>query len=63
MSTRRRFEKGMVLVNPTDSAKRLVVEAGYRRLPGKQAPDVNNGLAVTELIIPAKDGMVLIKDR
>lgn len=60
---RRRFENGMVLVNPSGQDKRVVVEAGYRRFTGKQAPDVNNGEPVSDLLIPAKDGIVLIKNR
>lgn len=60
---RRRFDYGLVMANPTDSKKRVVVEAGYRRLTGRQAPEVNNGSAVSELIIPARDGIVLIQNR
>lgn len=57
---RRRFDHGMVLVNPTDAVKRVTLEEGYLRFTGRQAPEINNGTAVRELSIPPKDGIVLM---
>lgn len=58
---RRRFENGMVLVNPTGQDVRVAVEPGYRRLNGRQAPVVNSGESAGELLIPSRDGIVLVK--
>ena len=58
---KRKFQNGLVLVNPTNSSQSVNVETGYTRFPGLQDPNVNNGKPISELTIPAKDGMVLIK--
>ncbi|MEN3292870.1 MAG: hypothetical protein V7642_2123 [Burkholderiales bacterium] len=62
---RRRFENGMVLVNPGPLPRRVVVEGegrgGYAHLRGRQAPRVNNGLPVKSVAIGARDGIVLVK--
>ncbi len=60
---RRRFERGMVLLNPTKAAVSVDVPPGYRRLLGKQEPTLNTGLAVSRLTIGAKDGVILKLDR
>jgi hypothetical protein len=57
---RRKFERGMALVNPTDQAQTVTVEAGYQRFSGTQAPGVNNGQAVTTLTLPPRDGLILV---
>lgn len=56
----RRFEKGLVMVNPTDGTVEVDVPPGYRHIGGRQDPQVNNGKIVTHLQLPAKDGIVLI---
>jgi hypothetical protein len=58
---RRRFEKGMVLVNPRPAAVTVAVEPGYRRLQGRQAPAVNNGQPASTVRLGAKDGIVLVR--
>jgi hypothetical protein len=64
----RRFQNGMVLVNPKGNGTQTVtVPAGYKHLSGgrggtpAQDPTVNNGQAVTTITLPASDGVVLIK--
>lgn len=59
---RRRFERGMVLVNPTVLAKEVTVEAGYRKFSGKQASDINDGSSVEKILLSPKDGLVLVRD-
>lgn len=59
---RRRFERGMVLVNPGALSKNVAIESGYRRINGQQAPTVNDGTPVTSISLQGKDGIILIKD-
>jgi hypothetical protein len=56
---RRDFQAGVVLVNPTGSAKTVRLEAGLVRLTGKQDPATNNGAAASEVTLAPKDGIVL----
>jgi uncharacterized protein (TIGR03437 family) len=69
---RRDFENGFVLVNPfaqphTFSAADLagaLSRTGIHRIKGTQAPDVNNGQAVTgDLTVGPFDAIVLLADR
>ncbi len=68
---RRDFENGFVLVNPfaqqhTFSATDLAGpfnRTGIRRINGTQAPDVNNGQAVTgDLTLGSSDAIILLAD-
>jgi hypothetical protein len=60
---RRRFAHGMALVNPKGNGRRVVmVEPGYRRISGTQAPDVNNGRRASKVTLPDRDGILLVKD-
>ena len=59
---RRNFEKGTVLVNPNGSPASVTLEPGFKRFKGMQAPEVNNGLPVQNIILPGKDGILLIRD-
>ena len=56
---RRDFDKGIVLVNPTNETRTVTLEPGLRRLAGKQDGSVNNGSAVLELTLHPRDGIVL----
>jgi hypothetical protein len=56
---RRDFQSGVVLVNPTTSAKTVKLEPGLRRLVGNQDSAINNGSAVSEITLGPKDGIVL----
>jgi Hypothetical glycosyl hydrolase family 15 len=58
---RRRFEYGLVLVNPGWLPKTVTIEAGYRRIKGTQAAVVNDGTAVSSITLQGKDGIVLVK--
>lgn len=59
----RRFENGIVLLNPTDAPEEITIDKGYRRFRGKQAPDVNSGKAVSTIRLAARDGIILVRDR
>ena len=56
---RRDFQHGVVLVNPTTSAKTVKLEPGLRRLAGNQDRAVNNGSVIAQATLEAKDGIVL----
>lgn len=60
---RRRFEHGMAIVNPKGNGARVVtVEPGYRRIPGTQAPEVNNGEPASAIALRDRDGILLVAD-
>jgi len=59
---RRDFENGIVLVNPTFSAKTVKLEAGLRRLRGNQDRAINDGSAASEVTLGPKDGIVLLRE-
>ena len=59
---RRRFQHGMVLVNPKDNGTRIVqIEPGYSRLSGVQDSATNNGQPVSSLSLAERDGIILVK--
>jgi hypothetical protein len=59
---RRNYQKGAVLLNPGVLPKTVVIEVGYRRMKGSQAPTVNDGAAVTSITLRGKDGIILVKE-
>jgi hypothetical protein len=58
---RRRYADAMVLVNPDTSQCMVRVESGWRRFKGAQSPTINDGKTGSELILPARDGLLLVK--
>jgi hypothetical protein len=56
---RRDFERGVVLVNPTNSIVEVLLERQFRRLSGNQDPRVNSGEFVRKLVLPPRDGILL----
>ncbi|HWA86812.1 MAG TPA: putative glycoside hydrolase, partial [Opitutus sp.] len=65
---RRRFQNGMVLVNPRTNpdrtprtAETVTIEPGYRRFRGRQDPVTNNGEPVSKLTLAAGDGIILVR--
>ena len=58
---RRDFERGIALVNPTQQAVTVTLEAGFRRLLGKQDSAVNNGSPAASVTLEAKDGIILCR--
>ncbi len=58
---RRRFENGMVLVNPKgNGTQTLAVEPGYKRIAGTQDTRTNSGQSVNSLQLAERDGIVLV---
>jgi len=59
----REFEKGVVLLNMTNSPWQAPIKKGYyRHLKGSQDPDVNNGQLVDNtIVVPARDAVFLVK--
>lgn len=60
---RRRFENGLVLVNPTSRGKRVIFEKGYAHFRGKQAPRINNGRPASSIFLAPEDGVLLVRKR
>ncbi len=58
---RRDFRHGTVLVNSTNEAKTVDLDADFERLHGSQDPSVNNGEISSVVTIPAKDGLILLR--
>ena len=60
---RRRFQNGMVLVNPRGNGNRTVtIEPGYRRFLGNQARTINNGNPASSITLQDRDGILLKKN-
>lgn len=58
---RRRFENGMVLVNPKgNGTQTLTIEPGYKRISGTQDTRTNNGQSVNSLQLAERDGIILL---
>lgn len=57
----RKYENGMVLVNPTSSSRSINVGTSYRRMKGSQDPYVNNGNYVSTVTLPARSGLLLLR--
>lgn len=58
---RRDFEGGVVLLNPGDQTLSIELESGLKRIAGKQDPVTNNGQAVSKVLLPPRDGLILVK--
>jgi hypothetical protein len=57
---RRRFQNGIVLVNPKGNlAQTVALGANYIHLTGTQAPAINNGTTVTSVTLADRDGLIL----
>ena len=58
----RRFEKGMVLVNPKNNGRQTVsIDRGYRRIDGTQDRTANNGQVAETVTLAERDGLILVK--
>jgi hypothetical protein len=59
---RRDFENGIALVNPRGNGARTVtLEAGLKRLAGKQDAAVNSGETATSVTLGESDGIILLR--
>lgn len=59
---RRRFEGGMVLVNPGGSFADVDVGRGWRHLSGRQLPELNSGRRLDRLHLAPRDAVLLRRD-
>jgi hypothetical protein len=57
----RRYENGLVLVNPQKVSATIDVGSGYRRLAGTQDPAVNNGQTQQSVTLGARQGLLMLK--
>ena len=58
----RRFENGMVLVNPKGNGTTTVqIEPGYKRFSGNQDPVTNNGQTAESVTLRERDGLILVR--
>jgi hypothetical protein len=60
-ATWRRFARGMAVVNPGPNPVVVHLPPGYAHIKGSQDPTVNNGEPVSELRLPPRDGVILVK--
>jgi hypothetical protein len=59
---RRLYANAMVLVNPQADPRSVTIEPGWRRLLAAQDAVTNNGQAAAgTLTLPAKDGLILVR--
>ncbi len=59
---RRDFDNGIVLVNASDEAVTIQLDATYRKINGLQDQSVNDGSLVNEVDLPPKDGLILLRN-
>lgn len=57
---RRDFELGIALNNSTSKTATINLKQTYRHLRGTQNPRLNNGKAVTKVMLPGHDGVILL---
>lgn len=57
----RYFDKGMVVVNPTDATVQVSLPINYRKINGKQDPEVNTGELLDVVVVAPFDGIILLK--
>jgi hypothetical protein len=57
---RRRFERGVVFVNPGDRIASVKLDGKYRKVLGKQDPAFNNGAPVDILRLQPRSGVILL---
>lgn len=57
----RKYANGLVLVNPTNGTLSVNVGPGYKRFSGRQDPGVNNGQVQAVVTLPAKTGLLMVK--
>ncbi len=58
---RRDFEGGVALINATHSAQTIDLGGEYRKISGQQVPSINDGSVVTQVTLPAHDGIILLR--
>ena len=59
---RRDYTRGTVLVNATPETKTISLGGAYRKIAGRQVPEINNGSHVSVVTLPPFDGLILLRD-
>ncbi len=57
----REFDNGLVIFNPTQSSQSVPLSGTYHRIKGSISPENNGFQESGSLLIPAEDGLILIK--
>ncbi len=57
----REFAQGKVIVNATDQKVTIDLQGDFEKIHGSQDPIVNDGSIVSDVDIPAKDGVILLR--
>jgi hypothetical protein len=58
---RREYENGIALVNPTAAAQDVDLGGEYEKITGLQDKTVNNGAIVSQVSLPSKDGLIMLR--
>jgi hypothetical protein len=57
----RNYEKGIVLVNPTNQAQTVSFDSEFEKIRGSQDAKTNDGSIVSSVTIPAHDGLIMLR--
>ncbi len=57
----RQFENGVALVNSSANTQLVSLNGEYEKIHGTQDPTINDGSIVSEVALPATDGLILLK--
>jgi hypothetical protein len=60
---KREFSNGLILCNPTNNEIKLNLGQTYYHIAGNQDPLTNSGQPCTDVTIPSKDGLILLKSK
>jgi hypothetical protein len=58
---RREYENGIAIVNPTGQAQDVDLGGEYEKLSGTQDKTTNNGAIVSQVNLPSKDGLIMLR--
>lgn len=57
----RDFENGISIVNSSDKTRDIILSGDFEKIHGRQDPYVNSGQVVSRVIVPAYDGVILLR--
>ncbi len=59
---RRNFENGIVLVNPDNKPHTVQLSGTFKKIRGSMDPVFNDGSTLSEILLAARDGAILLRD-
>lgn len=59
---RRDYVGGLALVNATSTTQTVPLVGMFRKISGTQVPTVNDGSVVTQVVLPPRDGLILLRE-